>query len=390
MAAWGGVVATGDGSEPFQLVDVDGGVDVVVQGFVRHLVACDYSPATVRSYLLSLLRWYRFLAAVGVGWDRAERRDVRDFVLWMRGADNEQRRRTSGVAAGSTNPVTGKRALSLGYAPATINHALSAVSVFYDYEALLGAGPVVNPVPGQQGRDGSRAHAHQAPGASVERLPRAPYRQRTPARPPRALSDAVVSALFEAMTCDRDRAILTLGVGSGPRASELLGMTMADVDMGGQLIALTGKGHRDREWVPASPEAMLWLASYLAKTKGSRPVGEAGLWWTSRAPARPLTYPALRQVLNRANAVLGSDVTFHDLRHTFAMRLLGDTRLAITDVQRLMRHRSLASTQVYARAQLDELVVKMREHYARPEPSPGRPDSAYDAAAMAVLFPDLG
>jgi hypothetical protein len=45
------------------------------------LVACDYSAASCRSYLLSLLRWLRFLSAVSVAWDRAERRDVRDFVL---------------------------------------------------------------------------------------------------------------------------------------------------------------------------------------------------------------------------------------------------------------------------------------------------------------------
>ncbi len=71
------------------------------------------------------------------------------------------------------------------------------------------------------------------------------------------------------------------------------------------------------------------------------------------------------------------------------MRLMADPNLLITDVQRLMRHRSLASTQVYARARIDELVAKMREHYTRPEPAPARPAPDYDPAALAVLFPDL-
>jgi hypothetical protein len=96
---------------------------------------------TCRSFLLSLLCWLRFLSAVEVSWNRAERRDVRDFVLWMRSADNPQRRRGSGVRPGSVNRVTGKPALSEGYAPATINHALSAIRMFDDYHQLSGQGP---------------------------------------------------------------------------------------------------------------------------------------------------------------------------------------------------------------------------------------------------------
>ncbi len=68
---------------------------------------------------------------------------------------------------------------------------------------------------------------------------------------------------------------------------------------------------------------------------------------------------------------------------------LADPGLFITDVQRLMRHRSINSTQIYARAGIDDLVVKMKDHYARPEPSAPRSDPAYDPEAMAVLFPEL-
>jgi hypothetical protein len=47
----GSVAPTGDALEPFHLVDVDAELDQWVRGFVRHLVACDYSAATCRSYL---------------------------------------------------------------------------------------------------------------------------------------------------------------------------------------------------------------------------------------------------------------------------------------------------------------------------------------------------
>ncbi|MFC8532071.1 tyrosine-type recombinase/integrase [Nocardia sp. NPDC057227] len=388
----GSVLANGDRGEPARLVDAAGATDEHVAQFVRHLVACDYSPATVRSYLLSLLRWLRFLSAVEVGWDQAARHDVRDFVLWLRSAPNPQRRtqRVDGSIAGSVNPVTGKASLSLGYASATINHSLSAVRMFYDYHLLTGAGPVVNPVPQQRARVGAdRPGSHRSPMEPPSAGGRAPYRQRAQVKAPRALPDAVFNEFFAVLPSNRDRAIVALGAGAGPRASELLGMRIADLDVGRGLVALVGKGHGEREWIPAPPDAFLWLAAYLAELGDIDLAPESLVWWTVRGRQRPLTYWALRQVLGRANAHLGANVTFHDLRHTYAMRLLDDPNLLITDVQRLMRHRSLTSTQIYARARIDDLVAKMREHYARPAPAAPSPDPGYDPAAMAVLFPGM-
>jgi integrase len=157
--------------------------------------------------------------------------------------------------------------------------------------------------------------AHRSPIEPVERLARAAYRQRMPMRSPRALTDEVFTDVFAALPSNRDRAIVALGVSAGPRASELLDMRLGDLDIGGQLIALRGKGHHEREWVPASPDAFLWLALYLAETETTRPADDDRLWWTIRRPVKPLTYSALRQILNRVNDALGSNVTFHDLRH---------------------------------------------------------------------------
>jgi site-specific recombinase XerD len=391
VASTGTVEVTSDDLEPVRLLDDRGSPDNSVGGFVRNLVACDYSPATCRSYVLSLLRWRRFLVAVDVAWDRAERRDVRDFVLWMRGADNAQRHhsRPGAPAPGTINTVTGKRALSHGYAPATINHALAAIRMYYEYHLETGLGPLVNPVPAQRGRGGDRPGSHRSPMAPAERPARAAYRQRNPGLPLRALPDAVFDQFFVSLANNRDRAIVALAVSSGARASELLGLRLEDLDIGRQLVALEGKGHHELEWVPASPDAFMWLAAYLAEIVGHRPPGDTRLWWTLRGPPRPLTYWALRQVLARANEQLGSNIAFHDLRHTYAQRLMADPNLFITDVQRLMRHRSINTTQIYARAGIDALVTKMKEHYARPEPSAPRRDPAYDPAAMAVLFPEL-
>ena len=65
------MIATGDAGEPWRLVDADGVVVEPVAGYLRDLQAAGRSAATARSYALDLLRWFRFLWAVGVGGDRA-------------------------------------------------------------------------------------------------------------------------------------------------------------------------------------------------------------------------------------------------------------------------------------------------------------------------------
>jgi hypothetical protein len=56
-------------SLPYLVLDAHGQDLLEVSDFLRHLVASDFSPSSVRSYALALLRWYRFLWAVDVAWD---------------------------------------------------------------------------------------------------------------------------------------------------------------------------------------------------------------------------------------------------------------------------------------------------------------------------------
>jgi len=113
VARVGRVASTDDPVTPWVVLDGAGTpVEPVVQ-FLRDLLACGSSPASCRSYGFDLLRWLRFLATVDVQWPRAQR-----------------------GAAGAVNPRTGKTPLRAGYIPATINHAVSVLSAFYDFHLL--------------------------------------------------------------------------------------------------------------------------------------------------------------------------------------------------------------------------------------------------------------
>lgn len=378
-----------DGQPPYVVVGPEGVEHEPVTAFLLEMVARDCSMLSVRSYAFALLGWLRFLAVVGVGWDRASSTEVRDYVLWLRSAANPQRPgRPGSRGAGNVNPVTGKTGLEVGYAPATINHRLSVLRAFYEFHVRDSGRPLVNPVP-----SGERCAGHHNPMEPFPARRRAAYRQRVPDLPPRAIPDEQWAALFDVLGSDRDRAMFTLLVSSGARAEELLGLHGQDVDYGRQLVCLVTKGSRARRWVSASPESFVWLARYL--TSGVPHGPAVALWWTLRRPYRRLDYWALRAVLRRANSRLGSDWVLHDLRHTCAVRLAGDPAVSLVDVQQHLRHQQLTTTvNSYLRPRADEVIARVQQHQrqrerqrvAQPQDGLGDARWRYDPTDLDELF----
>jgi site-specific recombinase XerD len=358
----------------------------VASSFLRELAASDCSPATLRSYAFALLRWFRFLHDRFVAWERAERVDVRAFVEFLRETPNPQRlrRRPDAPVPGSVNPRTGKPVPGRHYAGRTINHQLTVLFGFYEHACGWDAGPLMNPVPAQRGRDGGRLFAHHNPMEDFVLHRRATYRQKAPQAVWRAIPDDAADKLFAELRCNRDRALVSFWLTSGARASELLGLRHGDIDVGGRTITVVSKGSRLREAIPASVDSFVWLALYLAE---SPPAAEGGpVWWTRQRSPRPLNYHAARAVLLRANSRLGTNWTLHDFRHTAAQRLLADPAFTLVDVQTILRHASVTTTQIYTRPRLEDLVGKVLEHYGRPaSPAPSL-DPGYDASDVMELL----
>jgi integrase len=355
------VEAAGGGGPSHLLVGPDGAPVEHVTHYLLELLASDCSPATLKSYVFDLLDWYRFLERAHVPWEQAERHHVRDYVLHLRSAENPYRKRLhpDTPPPGSVNARTGKPYLGEGYKPSTINHRLAVIRSFYAFHVRAGRGPLANPVP-LETRTGGRGNAHHQPGQPWGAEGRSPYRQREPSRVPRSISDELWAEIFQALRHHRDRAIVCLLVSAGARAEELLGMTGSDVDWGRQCVRLVTKGTRNAEWVAASPEFFQWLARYL--TERGPVASGAALWVGLRASRRPLNYQALRAVLMRVNQRLGANLVLHDFRHTCALRLASDPRLAITDVQSHLRHKHLSSTETYLTARPDEVIRRVQVH----------------------------
>lgn len=375
-------------AHPVRLLDDSGREVPEVTEFMRDLVAGRGTSASAVSYAKALLRWWRFLAAVGVAWDQAGPIEVRDFVLWLRVAAKPNPRRR-GPAAGTVNALTGKAYLGVGYAPRTIDHNLSVVSAFYDFHAETGNGPIRNPMPAARSATGDRPDAHHNPQEPFARRRRGVYRQRLPKRIPRGVSDAQFNALFAAMTSHRDRAILAFYVSTGVRASELLGLTTDQVDVGSQLIGVIRKGSRALQLIPASADAFVWLRLYQQQLGGVVTSG-GPVWQTLRGAPRALTYGAMRAVMLRANERLGgANWSLHDLRHTAAKRMISDPAMSLSDVQWVMGHAHITTTQIYLEPSEEQVVLRVREHHRRladPPAPPSPPSGGYRPDALAALL----
>jgi len=383
----GAVRAGVTASLPFVVVDEHGREFEPFSTFLRDLMLTDMSPLTARSYANDLLRWWRLLLVLGVGWDRASRAEVEVLVGWMRSAENPQRHRgtsastpTSG-SGGSVNRRTGKRALAPGYAPATINHALSVLSSFYTFHAQFGRGPVTNPVPASAAR---RARlAHRSPLEPRPQHRRAPLRQKPAELVPRSIPDKLADELLAALRNPRDRALLGLFLSTGARASELLGVTGDRVDWTRQQLWVISKGTRALQPVPVSPEALRLLAAYFDE-RGT-PAADEIIWRTLRGRPQPLSYFAARRVLQRANDLLGTDWTLHDLRHTTIERMTADPNLTLEDVMTVTRHQHVASLDPYLRPRVEEVFDRLQEHYGTPRAAP-TPTPGYDSDDFRTVF----
>ncbi len=347
-----------------------------VSEFLRDLQAAGRPATTQRSYSLALLRWFRFTWAVDVPWDQATRSEARDFCRHLQLAGKPAR----------TVPVLGKRPAGVKYAPSTVAHCETVCRSFYSYHLEAGTGPIVNPFP--LARPG-RAHAHRNPMDLFPRQKAGLFRPRVPRRVPRQIPDSVFNELFARLPSHRDRALVAFWVSAGARASELLSAVCSGADPGQQLITVIRKGSRAVQQLPASPDAFVWLRLYQQEMHGLVPAGpDDPLWWTLRRPFRPLSYHAARAMFDRANAAAGTGWTLHSLRHTAAYRLARDPAVPISDVQWVLGHQSLATTQIYVVPTAGDVIEStLAHHRRRAEPKPASPpEPHYRPESLDVLF----
>ena len=172
---------------------------------------------------------------------------------------------------------------------------------------------------------------------------------------PRLLRSDETAALIEAVEPGtplglRDRAMLEVLYGGGLRVSELVGLSLAGLDLRAGLVRVVGKGNRERI-LPLGELALAAAGVWLAD---GRPVfvraqtRESDAVFLSRrgtAMTRQNFFVRLRGIARRAG-IDQDRVSPHVLRHAFATDLL-EGGADLRAVQTMLGHADLSTTQIY-------------------------------------------
>jgi integrase/recombinase XerC len=193
---------------------------------------------------------------------------------------------------------------------------------------------------------------------------------RTPRRLPRPLPVDDCHQLAEAGRAGaraRDLAMVEVLYGGGLRVAELCGLTLADVDLARGELRVLGKGNRERV-VPLPGAAADAVRAYLAEARTGAGRSEplfASLRRSRGAAPRALDPRDARRIVRaRARAAgLPDRVHPHRLRHSFATHLL-DMGADLREIQELLGHKSLSTTQKYTAVSAQRLL----ETYDRAHP----------------------
>jgi integrase/recombinase XerC len=163
----------------------------------------------------------------------------------------------------------------------------------------------------------------------------------------------------------RDRAILELLYSSGLRVGELTSLDLHDLDLGGGMVRVMGKGGKERI-VPIGSKATEALSTYLARRGELMKEGQSAPQYlflnhrggrlTPRSVAR-----MIKKYLPQGGIV--KETSPHTFRHSFATHLL-DAGADLRGIQELLGHASLSTTQRYTHVSS----AKLMEVYDRTHP----------------------
>jgi integrase/recombinase XerD len=186
---------------------------------------------------------------------------------------------------------------------------------------------------------------------------------------PKSLSETDVEALLAAPDLSdpiglRDRTMLEVLYACGLRVTELVELTMPQVNLRQNVVRVMGKGSKER-LIPMGEEAAAWLARYLRE---ARPVllnnmPDEVVFPSTRA--QPMTRQTFWYRIKHWAMVAGikKDLSPHTLRHAFATHLLNhgaDLRV----VQLLLGHSDLSTTQIYTHV----AKLRMKQQHAQHHP----------------------
>ncbi len=282
-----------------------------------------YSGNTLAAYRNDLTQFAQYLAddsqqAAPTSWDQVDKARIVDYILAMK---------------------------ELEYASSTVARKVAALKSFFHYlhdEGLVTTDPTLT-------LESPKVKKHLPKAISVDDV------ERLLAEPTKSSSPKSL----------RDSALLEVLYATGMRVTELVSLNVQDVDLEAGTIYCIGKGERERV-VPIYDHAGYVLSRYLVDGRPHlvRNAQEQALFLNHRGER--LTRQGLWLIIKHYVDAIGieTEVTPHTLRHSFATHMLhGGAKLR--DVQKLLGHANISTTQVYTQVTRNHLREAYNEAHPR-------------------------
>lgn len=274
-----------------------------------------YSSHTITSYRRDLDDFYSFYLKTEGSEDllKADKKVVRNFVVQL-----------------SENGIS-KR---------TVNRKLSALRSFYLFLLKLGEIKV-------------------SPVESISSLKFYPEKQIPMSKDEMSVLE---NNVFSETTDILEKCIVETLYQTGIRKSELCGLIFESVNLEGNELKILGKGNKER-YIPISQNLSALLREYLFVRK---PQQDFKTYFFVNKKGKKLTEKFVYLVVNKYLSLVTSKQkrSPHILRHSFATHVL-DNGAEISKVKKILGHSSLASTQVYTNANIEQLKKVFNQAHPR-------------------------
>jgi integrase/recombinase XerD len=256
------------------------------------------SPNTRESYLRDTMYYLEFLSEVGVAPLDATESTIQDFISHLH---------------------------DLKRSPTTISRNLASIRCFYKFLIFRGLCDY-NPAKSIKLEKAEKKLPQVLSGAEIELLLAQPD-------------------ITEPKGC-RDKAMLELLYATGIRASELINLNLKDINLRSGVLYCKGtKGSRS---IPVYPSAIVAVSDYIYRMRGLITGPESGSALFVNLNGGRLTRQGFWKIVKgyAAEAGITKEITPHTLRHSFALHLL-ENGASVKDIQTIMGHADISSTQVY-------------------------------------------
>lgn len=184
---------------------------------------------------------------------------------------------------------------------------------------------------------------------------------------PEILSAKEISLLLAQPDCSefkgcRDKAMLELLYATGIKVSELISISVHDINL--QIGILHLRNGKQERIIPMYPEAVKALANYCSNVRDMVVMDSSTTELFTNMNGQPLTRQGLWKIIKyyADKAKINKDITPHTIRHSFAAHLL-ENGAPLKDIQEILGHSDVSSTQVYAQLMRNKYAQSYKKYH---------------------------